>query len=136
MAQKPQTVFKKFEVDITPEEEIQYGRRAAALSYELVQLKDEFARVKKNWEGKLQEASSEIYHLQRCVRLGKVEKELEATVEYDPKIRMVSYTIVDKNTGEVITLDTRPMTNDEFQLQIPEKEVHIDKEFLEDEDVI
>jgi hypothetical protein len=113
------TITKKFTVKVTPDEEREFGKKAANLSYDLVILSSEFSELKKEWTGKLQKISNEVHSLHRCLRTGEVTKELEAMVEYDPKIRMVSYTIINPATKVKETLETRPMTDSEMQLSIP-----------------
>lgn len=102
-------------VELTQSERVEYGRQLAQLGYDLHQLKEQHKAAKKKMKAAEDDAQERINELGAIVRTGAEKRRTRCVVRAD-FAREQAY-IVREDTGQQV--GTRPLTQDERQLQMP-----------------
>lgn len=104
-------------VELTEQEVLTYGRRLAELHRQRAEVVEEFTDVKSEYKDRLQHVDDEISGKAGAVRTGKENREVDCCWVFDDQRNTA--TLMRLDTGEL--LNTRPQTDAERQVRIPEE---------------
>jgi hypothetical protein len=113
--QTMKTIMRELPVDLTPEEMVLFGQRAARAAKRKEELEAAMKLANEEYKKAMGEAQADITHCNKCLLDGKEWREVECEVRKSYIDKTVE--VYRRDTGERV--EFRPMNERELQTEIP-----------------
>ncbi len=114
MIEKREIKAKELEFTLTEGETAKMGKKTATLGGEILDLENRFQSVKKDWKARIEGKKADFQRLLTTILSGKEVRTVDCEERRDYNDFSISYWVNEK------MVETRPMTHEERQPELPE----------------